>query len=110
MPRLIAETATRVRVADSLFADLADRMGTAYAFSNVVAPDGAIFGGSTLSLIERVQLRADGNLIRGDATVTPQQLDRLLRFAEAWVDSLEAPPPSLAPPARPRAPRPAASP
>jgi len=46
--RPMAETALRVRVADSLFADLADRMGTAIAFSNTIAPDGAIFGGSRL--------------------------------------------------------------
>jgi ketosteroid isomerase-like protein len=31
-----------------LFADLADRMGSAFAFSNTVAPYGAVFGGPTL--------------------------------------------------------------
>jgi hypothetical protein len=44
----VAETAARVRVADSLFADVADRMGTAFAFSTTIASDGAIFGGTTL--------------------------------------------------------------
>ena len=39
-PRSAAETAGRLRAADSLFSDLADRMGTAFAFSNTVAPDG----------------------------------------------------------------------
>jgi ketosteroid isomerase-like protein len=46
--RPVAENALRLRVADSLFADLADRMGTADAFSSTIAPDGAIFGGSRL--------------------------------------------------------------
>jgi hypothetical protein len=44
----MAETAAQLRVADSLFADLSDRMGMAVAFSSTIAPDGAIFGGSTL--------------------------------------------------------------
>ncbi|MGH7618733.1 MAG: YybH family protein [Gemmatimonadaceae bacterium] len=43
-----AETAARVRVVDSLFSDLSDRMGTAFAFTNTVAPDGAVFGGTRL--------------------------------------------------------------
>ena len=47
-PRPVAEVAVRVRTADSSFADLADRMGTAVAYSSTVAPDGAIFGGSRL--------------------------------------------------------------
>ncbi len=47
-PGRVAEIAVRVRTADSVFADLADRMGTAVAFSTTVAPDGAIFGGSRL--------------------------------------------------------------
>jgi hypothetical protein len=46
--RPVAEIALRVRIADSLFADLADRLGTAVAFSSTVAPDGAIFGGPRL--------------------------------------------------------------
>jgi ketosteroid isomerase-like protein len=41
---LVAE----VRAADSAFSDLADRLGTAYAFSNNAAPDGVIFGPSQL--------------------------------------------------------------
>lgn len=48
MSRTAAETAQQVRVADSVFADLADRMGSAYAFESSIAPDGAIFGGSRL--------------------------------------------------------------
>lgn len=42
------DAAPAVRAADSSFADLADRMGVAFAFSNTVAPDGAIFGGPRL--------------------------------------------------------------
>lgn len=37
-----------MRAADSLFADLAYRMGTGYAFSNTVAPDGVVFGSPAL--------------------------------------------------------------
>jgi hypothetical protein len=48
--RAIAETASRLRVADSLFSDLADRMGTAFAFSSTVAPEGGMFGGPTLAI------------------------------------------------------------
>lgn len=46
--RPVAENALRLRVADSLFADLADRMGTADAFASAIAPDGAMFGDSRL--------------------------------------------------------------
>lgn len=42
------DAAPAVRAADSAFADLADRMGLAFAFSNTVAPNGAIFGGPRL--------------------------------------------------------------
>jgi len=42
------DAAPAVRAADSSFADLADRMGLAFAFSNTVASDGAIFGGPRL--------------------------------------------------------------
>jgi ketosteroid isomerase-like protein len=38
----------KVRAADSVFSDLADRMGTAYAFSNNAAPDGVLFGPTQL--------------------------------------------------------------
>ena len=48
MSRAAAETAQQLRVADSSFADLADRMGSAYAFESSIAPDGAIFGGPQL--------------------------------------------------------------
>lgn len=43
-----ADVIATVRAADSLFSDLADRMGVPYAFSNTVAPNGAVFGGSRL--------------------------------------------------------------
>src|SRR5262249_48783761 len=46
--RTAADAAERVRTADSLFADLADRMGTAFAFSSAAAPNGVLFGGTTL--------------------------------------------------------------
>jgi hypothetical protein len=52
-----------------------------------------LFGGQTLSLIERVSLVADGKKIQGSARITPRQLDRILGFAEAWVDSISGPPP-----------------
>jgi hypothetical protein len=48
LSREAAEAAARIRGVDSLFSDLADRMGTAYAFSNTVAPYGAVFGGTRL--------------------------------------------------------------
>jgi ketosteroid isomerase-like protein len=43
-----ADAAAQVRAADSSFADLADRMGVAFAFSNTVAPMGAVFGPARL--------------------------------------------------------------
>jgi hypothetical protein len=46
--REAVEAAARIRSVDSLFSDLADRMGTAYAFSNTVARYGAVFGGTRL--------------------------------------------------------------
>lgn len=48
LPREAAEAAARLRGADSLFSDAADRMGTAYAFSNAAARYGAVFGGTRL--------------------------------------------------------------
>lgn len=44
LPKPIAAARGRVRAADSAFADLGYRMGTAFAFSNTVAPDGVLFG------------------------------------------------------------------
>lgn len=43
-----ADIIATVRAADSLFSDLADRMGVPYAYSNTVAPGGAVFGGTRL--------------------------------------------------------------
>ncbi len=40
----LAQATQRVREADSLFSDLADRMGSAYAFAEVIAPTGVLFG------------------------------------------------------------------
>ncbi|MEP6491365.1 MAG: hypothetical protein ABJF01_01720 [bacterium] len=48
VPKKSAEAVATVRSADSLFSDLADRMGVAYAFSNTVAPGGSVFGGPRL--------------------------------------------------------------
>jgi hypothetical protein len=63
---------------------------------NVGALGALLFGGQTLSLIEPVELKAVGKSIRGDATVTPRQLERLLGFAEGWVDAITGgPAPSL---------------
>jgi ketosteroid isomerase-like protein len=48
-PRTVAgRAAAAVRAADSLFADLSDRMGVAFAFSNTVAPTGVVFAGPRL--------------------------------------------------------------
>jgi hypothetical protein len=67
-----------------------------------------LFGGQTLSLIEPIELRADKATIRGDARVTPRQLERILGFAEGWVDAVTAPrppgPPSPVPPRSPAGP------
>lgn len=46
--KAVAQTAMRIRQADSLFSDLADRMGTANAFGDYVAPYGLVFGSPTL--------------------------------------------------------------
>lgn len=48
LSREATEAAARIRGVDSLFSDLADRMGTAYAFSNTIARYGAVFGGTRL--------------------------------------------------------------
>lgn len=62
---------------------------------NVGALGALLFGGQTLSLVEPVELRAVGKSIRGDATITPRQLERLLGFAEGWVDAITGGPPPL---------------
>lgn len=62
---------------------------------NVGALGALLFGGQTLSLVEPVELRAIGKSIRGDATITPRQLERLLGFAEGWVDAITGGPPPL---------------
>jgi hypothetical protein len=61
---------------------------------NVGALGALLFGGQTLSLIEPVDLRAVGKSIRGDAKVTPRQLERLVGFAEGWVDAMTGGPPA----------------
>jgi len=48
LPRLLAQARAAVRAADRLFADLAYRMGTGYAFAATVAPDGVMFGNPQL--------------------------------------------------------------
>jgi len=47
-PKPIAEARANVWGADSAFADLGYRMGSAYAFSNTVAADGVVFGNPQL--------------------------------------------------------------
>jgi hypothetical protein len=49
-----------------------------------------LFGGKTLSLVEPVELHADGKKIVGDAVVTRRQLDRIIGFAEGWLDSMQS--------------------
>jgi hypothetical protein len=64
---------------------------------NVGALGALLFGGQTLSLIEPVDLRAVGKSVRGDAKITPRQLERLVGFAEGWVDAITGgPPPPIA--------------
>jgi len=46
--RPMADYVQSVRAADSLFSDLADRMGTGFAFANTATDDGALFGPSQL--------------------------------------------------------------
>jgi len=48
LPRSLAQARSAVRAADSLFADLAYRMGTGYAFAATVATDGVMFGNPQL--------------------------------------------------------------
>jgi hypothetical protein len=60
---------------------------------NVGALGALLFGGQTLSLIEPVDLRAVDKSIRGDAKITPRQLERLVGFAEGWVDAITGGPP-----------------
>lgn len=59
---------------------------------NLGAVGALLFGNSKMSFIEPVSLVASGASIRGDSRVTPRQLERLLGFAEGWVDSLEGGP------------------
>jgi ketosteroid isomerase-like protein len=47
-PPALRETIASVRGADSLFSDLADRMGVGFALSNTIAPDGVLFGSPQL--------------------------------------------------------------
>jgi hypothetical protein len=75
---------------------------------NVGALGALLFGGEKLSLIEPVALRADGKTIRGDAKVTPRQLERLLGFAEGWVDAVMGVPMSSASSLPPMQPMPGA--
>lgn len=46
--KALAQTAVQIRQTDSLFSDLADRMGTANAFGEYVAGYGVVFGAPTL--------------------------------------------------------------
>lgn len=44
LPKPLEEATAAVRAADSLFSDLAYRMGTGFAFSNTAADNGVVFG------------------------------------------------------------------
>jgi hypothetical protein len=57
---------------------------------NVGALGSLLFGGETLSLIEPIDLHAQGKKIVGDAQVTKRELERMLAFAEGWLDSIQA--------------------
>lgn len=87
-------------------ASLLTRAINALTQRNVGAVGAILFGGQTLSLIEPIDLHADGKTIRGDARVTPRQLERLLGFAEGWVDVITGggPPPRASSQSLPRSP------
>jgi len=44
LPKPLEEVTSQLRAADSLFSDLAYRMGTGFAFSNTAADNGVVFG------------------------------------------------------------------
>lgn len=44
----VEEAIARIRATDSLFSDLADRMGTPFAFANYIDPNGVVFGAPQL--------------------------------------------------------------
>jgi ketosteroid isomerase-like protein len=48
LPKPLSEARAELRAADSSFADLAYRMGSAYAFSNTVVANGVVFAGPQL--------------------------------------------------------------
>jgi hypothetical protein len=48
-----------------------------------------LLGGDKLQLLEPVQLHAKGSTITGTARATPRQVDRILNFAESWLDARE---------------------
>ena len=48
IPEKLRATTAKVRAADSLFADLSDRMGIGFAFSNTIAPLGVLFASPKL--------------------------------------------------------------
>ena len=56
---------------------------------NMGALGALLFGGQTLRLIEPVAFRADGSKIVGTARATQRQVDRILNFAESWLDSYD---------------------
>jgi ketosteroid isomerase-like protein len=48
LPKPLEEATANIRAADSLFSDLAYRMGTGYAFSTTVSDNGVVFGNPQL--------------------------------------------------------------
>jgi hypothetical protein len=59
------------------------------ALNAVTNPDlgalGALVGLRSISFIDKVQLRANGNRMAGQVRVTPRQLERLLAYAEEMI-------------------------
>jgi len=51
VPVALREATHKVFAADSLFADLGDRMGVGFAFSNTIAPQGVLMAGSPQLLV-----------------------------------------------------------
>lgn len=69
-------------------ADLLERGVNMATQQNLGALGALLFGGQTLQLLEPIKLTADDNKIHGTAKATARQLDRMLNFAESWVDAM----------------------
>jgi ketosteroid isomerase-like protein len=76
-PPALRETVASVRGADSLFSDLADRMGVGFALANTIAPEGVMFGSP--------QLVVGPDAAREFSTARPPGTSVTWRPVYAWV-------------------------